>query len=163
MKCKCGTGIHPRRVELGYNTCVECSTEKKWGVVQIVYHKTGNTVEVVKDPEVAAQAYAMSQRKGFGVMKGLTGSHRKHTTAKEPNTTILPDKPLTDRIISRKPMYTEWETVGEEALTILEKNGLSLALQHLETALESKRIIRYDMKRLVPILEEMAKHCKTCE
>ena len=156
-KCKCGTDIHPRRIELGYSTCVECSTEKKWGVVSITYHKTGNTVEVVKDPEVAAAAYAMSQRTGFGVMKGLTGNHRKTTIAKEPNTQILPDKPLTDKIVSRRPIITEWETVGEEAVNIMESSGIEPAMKHLELALEQKRIIRYDMKRLVPILEMMAK------
>ena len=39
-----------KRVELGYSICVECSTEKRFGAVPVTNHKTGNTIEVIKDP-----------------------------------------------------------------------------------------------------------------
>lgn len=158
MNCKCGKLIHPKRVEMGYRVCVECSTEQPWSAVQVVYHKTGNTIEVVKDPEVAALATAMSQRTGFGVMKGLTGNHRKLPKAAKDNKPKKQiDEALPAKIISRKPIQTEWYAVGEEAVAILENSGIADAILHLESALEKKRIIRYDMKRLVPIIEELAK------
>jgi len=158
MICKCGIKIHPKRIEMGYRVCVDCSTESAWSAVQVVYHKTGNTIEVVKDPEVAALATAMSQRTGFGVMKGLTGNHRKtRLAANTPKRKEIQQSVVSDKIISRKPIQTDWYAVGEEAVSVLETAGIESALAYLEKALEEKRIIRFDMKRLVPIIEELAK------
>ena len=157
MNCKCGNLIPAKRVEMGYRVCVNCSTEQAWSAVHVVYHKTGNTIEVVKDPEVAALATAMSQRTGFGVMKGLTGNHRKSHKKINLHKAAKPVEEVRDKIISRKPIQTDWYAVGEEAVGILETAGIDAAIQHLEAALENKRIIRYDMKRLVPIIEELAK------
>jgi hypothetical protein len=63
--CKCGEEIPEKRIELGYSTCVACSTTKKFSGHLIVHHKTGNEYEVIKDPETAHEMKRMT-RAGFG-------------------------------------------------------------------------------------------------
>lgn len=152
MKCTCGTSIHPKRAELGYKTCVDCSTERKWGVVPITYHKTGNTVEIVKDPDLAEEMNAMAQRKGFGVMKGLTGSHRKVNNKVAPERKRLKSMPIPDKIVSKRKVETDWYRVGEEAAKIAETSGIDKAIQHIHRAHSEKRIFRCDVERLTQII-----------
>ena len=46
MNCKkCNSEIPKKRIDLGYTTCIDCSTVEQYGCVDIVYHKTGNTVQ----------------------------------------------------------------------------------------------------------------------
>jgi hypothetical protein len=140
---------------MGYRTCVDCSTEKKWGVVSVVYHKTGNTVEVVKDPEVAARVNAMSMRTGFGVLKGMTGNYAKLNSGPAKPVETLPEKPITDRVLSRKPIETDWVRVGEEATEIAESYGIEAAEHHLQKARDEKRIYRLDHERLLEIIKHI--------
>lgn len=73
MYCHCGQSIHSKRLKLGYNTCIECSTEVQVKSVDITYHKTGNTIEVLP-ADVADEINKKSQRRGFGIMKGMQPS-----------------------------------------------------------------------------------------
>ena len=145
------------RSDLGYKTCVDCSTERKWGVVPITYHKTGNTVEIVKDPDVADMMNAMSQRTGFGVMKGLTGSHRKISKKEAPIAKLLPDKVIPDKVVSRRKVESDWYKVGEEAAKIAETFGIDKAIQHIQDAHSEKRIFRCDVERLIEIINFLVK------
>ena len=71
MQCnKCKSEIPAKRVELGYKVCVKCSTVESYGCVDIVYHKTGNTVQPV-DKRTAELINKASRRSGFGVMRGM--------------------------------------------------------------------------------------------
>ena len=72
MKCKCGSDIHPKRSNLGYRTCVNCSTEEKKAVIQINDHKTGNEIQIV-DQETARQFNFLASRSSFGVSTGVKG------------------------------------------------------------------------------------------
>ena len=67
MKCKCKPEniIPPQRVALGYTTCVECSTVQPYGCVQITYHKTGNTIQIMPK-EQAKRIRKLSARRGYG-------------------------------------------------------------------------------------------------
>ena len=65
MKCKCNNIIPQGRVNLGYKTCVNCSTTERYGCIPITYHKTGNTIQIVSQAQSAAIAKA-SRRKGYG-------------------------------------------------------------------------------------------------
>lgn len=68
---KCG-GKMPvlRKVKYGYNSCVNCSTTQKVGGVAIANHKTGNEIQIMP-MEDANRLYKLSQRQGYGVMKGM--------------------------------------------------------------------------------------------
>ena len=69
MRCKCNPEniIPPQRVALGYTTCVECSTVQPYGCVQITYHKTGNTIQIMSS-EDAAKVAKLFRRRGYGTM-----------------------------------------------------------------------------------------------
>ena len=62
MYCKCGTTVHPVRINLGYKTCVQCSTTKTYSYVPIIEHKTGNTIQIVSQ-EVSASVHRAWRRK----------------------------------------------------------------------------------------------------
>ncbi len=65
MKCKCKNIIPLPRLELGYTTCVGCSTTEAYGCVQINYHKTGNTIQIM--PESQARVIRkLGARRGYG-------------------------------------------------------------------------------------------------
>ena len=67
MKCKCNNLIPQARVELGYSTCVDCSDVQPYGCVQVTYHKTGNTIQIMSSKD--AEAFAkLTKRRGYGTM-----------------------------------------------------------------------------------------------
>ena len=156
MKCKCGIEIPKGRISLGYKVCIDCSTEPRWSVVQVNYHKTGNTTEVIKDPEVAADFIFMSSRKGFGVMRGLTSSRKKTPIIKDPK----PEKKIEDtspKIISKvcdryMPKYY-FEEVGEKAAKITEELGYDEGIKYIELSLEKKLIFKKQAEQLKQIIE----------
>ena len=71
-KCKCGTMIPEGRINLGYKECIDCSTVEAVSCVDITYHKTGNTIQVM-DKATAAKVNKLAQRAGYGIMRGLRG------------------------------------------------------------------------------------------
>ena len=73
MHCvNCKSEIPEVRVQLGYSDCVDCSTVEQVGCIDICYHKTGNTIQVT-DKATAAKVNKLSQRAGYGIMRGLRG------------------------------------------------------------------------------------------
>lgn len=156
LKCKtCDTEMDPRRVNLGYRECTNCSTEVRWSGVPVINHKTGNEVQIIKDPDVAAEFIAKSSRVGFGTLRGMTASYKKiEETA--PRTTLLPDKPLLDKVVSKRELPNDYERVGEEMMNLLESSGKEAAEQHLEKALEAKRIFRKHLEQLRSMLDAIS-------
>ncbi len=69
MKCKCNSIIPQGRVNLGYKTCVNCSTTERYGCIPITYHKTGNTIQIMSQSDAAHIARA-TRRRGYGTMLG---------------------------------------------------------------------------------------------
>lgn len=69
-KCKCGSEIHPKRFELGYKTCTNCSTEERKAGIPIINHKTGNEIQIV-DQKTATEFYRIANRSSYGVMNGI--------------------------------------------------------------------------------------------
>ena len=62
MYCKCGNKLHPVRLELGYKSCVGCSTVKTYSYIPIIEHKTGNTIQIVSQ-ELSAAVHKSWRRK----------------------------------------------------------------------------------------------------
>ena len=143
MYCKCGEELPPIRVKLNYKTCVKCSTESKWTVVPVIYHKTGNTTEVIKDPVVAADFLFMSSRKGFGVMRGMTMSRRPDSSIQAPR------KPRK----VKPPIRYFFEEVGKETLRVAEEKGIQEAHSYVKKSLREKKINRSHAERINNIVE----------
>ena len=67
MNCKCGSIIPNVRVNLGYKTCVECSTVEQYGCAPLINHKTGNSIQIMSQSD-AAKIAKMTRRRGYGTM-----------------------------------------------------------------------------------------------
>jgi len=69
MKCKCNNIIPDVRVNLGYNTCVNCSTVEQYGCAPLINHKTGNSIQIMSQSD-AAKIARLTRRSGYGTMLG---------------------------------------------------------------------------------------------
>ena len=60
--CKvCQEEIHPLRVKLGYKTtCVKHSTSERYTGIVVADHKTADSIQIIKDPEIGRQLVEMS-------------------------------------------------------------------------------------------------------
>jgi hypothetical protein len=159
MNCKhCGNLIPEKRVDMGYRECVNCSTVTKWSGAAVNYHKTGNTTEIIKDPEVAREFAYMSARKGFGVLKGMTSQKKPNSVfQKKAAQKILPAAAKTffgGNIVRVKPTYY-FEEVGKEMMDMLESSGYAQALQHIKDSLENRRIYKKQADQLISILKTL--------
>ena len=67
MNCKCGSIIPDVRVNLGYKTCVNCSTVEQYGCAPLINHKTGNSIQIMSQSD-AAKISKMTRRRGYGTM-----------------------------------------------------------------------------------------------
>lgn len=140
MYCKCGNKIPDVRVKAGYKTCVKCSTEEKWGCSQLIYHKTGNTIEVIKDRELCEQINAMAKRPGFGVCVGVKGTIKRKAARKaEPRKIRKIETPLT------------FQEIGAKALTLDNES----AQKFLDNCVNKKWISQYSAKRILTIVEAL--------
>jgi len=81
LKCKCNAAIPQVRIDLGYKVCVDCSTVEQVACVDITYHKTGNTIQVM-DRASAAKINKLAQRSGYGIMRGLRGGKASKSNTK---------------------------------------------------------------------------------
>ena len=122
MKCShCNNTIPSKRVELGYKTCVECSTTETYGFVNIINHKTGNTVQPM--PKDRADAInKIGDRKRFGtVLRGgsKTNTYNPKRTKHAVPTNFIGSKQLFDK-------------VGTEAMYLLEYQGIDSAFLYIE-------------------------------
>jgi hypothetical protein len=53
-RCRCTAIIPQGRIDLGYKTCIKCSTTEQYSYVPIIEHKTGNTIQIVSQATSAA-------------------------------------------------------------------------------------------------------------
>ena len=141
MFCKCGSELPELRTRLGYKSCVTCSTEARWTVVPVNYHKTGNTAEVIKDPAVAADFLFMSSRKGFGVMRGLTANRRQpqERTPRKHREILVPAARF-------------YEEVGKEALDLAETSGAKKAHAYVRKALRENKLLKKQAEKIINII-----------
>ena len=82
--CKsCNNEIPNARINILPNVqyCVNCSNEAKVSAIPVIHHKTGNEIQIVRDPEVAAEFHKLSSRIGFGTLRGLKAGKSGGTEA----------------------------------------------------------------------------------
>ena len=67
MICKCENIIPQVRVDLGYTSCVDCSTTEAYGCAPVINHKTGNSIQIMSSSD-AARIAKLTRRRGYGSM-----------------------------------------------------------------------------------------------
>lgn len=145
MNCiKCREEMHPKRIALGYNKCIQCSDTEAYGVIDVVYHKTGNTIEIT-DKHTAERINKLGSRTGFGIMRGLRPG--KQTKSK----TKLSDKPV-NQLVDADESEEAYDTVGASMMDIYETNGLQPAIEYVINQNESYRISFKQRSRLIHML-----------
>jgi len=152
MQCnKCKSEIPTKRVELGYKVCVKCSTVESYGCVDIVYHKTGNTVQPV-DKRTAELINKASRRSGFGVMRGmLAGQSQKQKLSGVGICKVAP-------IVT--PSDDAFEEVGSKAMDLLETLGYDAASEYIYESIRGSIISIAQSHRLFNILKSMPAYNK---
>jgi len=133
MNCiHCKTEIPNQRLQALPNTktCTECSTIEQVGCVDICYHKTGNTIQVM-DKESAAKINKLSQRAGYGIMRGLRGGSTPKSTTKIAGNSGR---------VMRMPTRQDFENAGKRVMDILELKDKDSAIKYIDEVLESRMI-----------------------
>ncbi len=157
--CKtCKKPIPIRRYELGYKTCVGCSTEAKWSGIQVVHHKTGNEIQIVKDPEVAAEFIEKTKRQGFGTMKGIKNSTKSNSNQINPERRQKKIKPTPIKshvVTSKKKVTVDYRDaeIGEKIMDVFDTFGSDAAKKLLESEFQSLKISPVCRKQILHILE----------
>lgn len=145
MNCKCGINIPQKRVELGYKECVSCSTVEAHGCIDIIYHKTGNTIQIT-DKQTAERMRKLSRRSGFGALRGM-GSGKadvwKTKIKKEKNPIV---------VLPFAPNIEVFNKIGEEALVIMEIEGYDTALEFLHKKVKDGTIFPIQFSKIRNIL-----------
>lgn len=133
------------RISMGYQTCVKCSTVESYGCIDIVYHKTGNTVQVV-DKSTSAEINKLSKRAGFGVMRGM----KSGAASTLPKTKISNSPVGVDPFVGKEKLLNEW---GEKAMIKYELYGAETALTFIETQVKRKEIPEYVGSKIKRVIE----------
>lgn len=144
MKCKsCSKQLPQKRIELGFNHCVGCSTVETYGTVDITYHKTGNTVQHV-DKETARNINKKARRNTYGSNLGTikSGGHEEFRRKIEVGCSTA--------FIGSQETYNR---VGEEAMFKLDLLGLDKALDYIKRKHDSLSINTQQYNKLKQILE----------
>ena len=146
--CKnCSERISIKRLELlpDAKHCVNCSEEDKVKCVDIIYHKTGNTIQVM-DSESAAKIAKASRRTGYGSMASMRGSSAGAYKLEQLKTTSMP---------KRKPKEDDFYLVGNKFVYYMDLGLEDKAKQQIETAVQSNLITGIQSRKLRELLTQL--------
>ena len=143
MKCKCNKIIPPARVALGYTNCVECSTEQKYGCIDTINHKTGNSIQVMSRSD-ADQASKLLKRAGYSTLRALSGKSatKKTKINKGCRLTNIGNKQLYEQI---GKMYVDYYEVDKQ-----------LALRYLQRCLKNLEISQLQYNTIIKLTQLIA-------
>lgn len=145
--CKsCRCEIPQKRADLGYVECVQCSTTEKYGFVNIINHKTGNTIQTMKK-EQADAINKIGDRKRFGT---VLRSGSKSTTYNPKN---IKHGGCSVYHYGSEAMFN---SVGERAMIALETKGLKDALAIVQKRLTESVIDKFQASKLRQMLTYLA-------
>jgi len=144
MKCiSCDSDFPNVRISLGYKECTSCSTIDTYGCVDIVYHKTGNTVQVMS--KSAAADVNKYKRRGFGTMLkgGSKSSIYNPKNSKHGVSTC---------VIGNETLFNQ---VGEISMSLFENKGIEAAYDYIDNAVKNYDINKnqaFKLKRIFSLL-----------
>lgn len=147
MVCnKCNNSIPEQRVKLGYKQCTQCSDAEKYGFINIINHKTGNTIQVLPR-EHAAEINKKGDRKRFGtVLKG--GSK---------NTNYNPRNIQYGCSVTSIGNEALFEEVGKRVMCTFENDGYEFACTQIEKEVDNFNINKFQAAKLKNIIIHLNK------
>lgn len=150
---KCGEAINPARLKILPDTkvCVDCSTEEAKAAVDIVYHKTGNTIQIM-DAEQAEKINKASERVGFGSMRAMRGSSADGKTKVRLGQNSR---------IPRRATEEDFERVGQRMTEMMEFHSRERILRMINDEYESRLISGKHRRKLIDILNELMPERRT--
>ena len=149
--CKhCNNIIPLKRIELlpDTDTCVACSTVDKCSAVPVIHHKTGNEIQIVKDPEVAAEFHRLASRVGYGTLRGLKAGKSGGTDYKI-NITKR-------KIFIAHADEATFNKLGEKVMSTYDLLGKDKALKIIQDAVTSRLISSSQGAKLTKIIQAVS-------
>ena len=147
MNCtKCKEDIDSRRLKALPRTkvCVNCSTEEYVSCVDVIYHKTGNTIQIM-DKESADKIKNLSRRSGFGIMAGMKGGSGGGTSSKV----------LGNVTVFRIPTEEDYQSVLLRLGEMIDFASREKCLKYVERQYESKLISSKHLFNLKTIIDTL--------
>ena len=128
-------------------TCVSCSNVNRLSAIPVIHHKTGNEIQIVKDPEVAKEFYRLSSRVGFGCLRGLKSGKSGSSQVKKYST--APTSKLSLGMASRNM----FEELGTKIMNTFDYAGASAAKSQAQEYLDTRLIDRNQFNKLITIID----------
>jgi hypothetical protein len=153
--CKsCNSTIPNERLRVVPHTihCVNCSTVDKVSAIPIIHHKTGNEIQIVADPEVAAEFHRLSSRVGFGTLRGLKAGKSGGTDVKS---ILDKSKPRTNIFIPMADAET-FNKLGEKVMDAYDLTGRNRAMQIIQEAVTTRLVSEGQGSKLKKIIEALS-------
>jgi hypothetical protein len=141
MNCTCGYHIPDARVKLGFKDCVSCSSQEKYGFINIINHKTGNTIQVMPR-EQAENINKVGDRKRFGTI--LKGGSK--------NTNYNPKNIKIGCSVSFVGSKINFEESGKRVMNIFENDGKQKAFEQIEREMKNLNIDKHQASKLKQII-----------
>ena len=137
---KCTHNIPKQRLALGYTTCVECSTVEKYGCIDTINHKTGNSIQVMSR-EDADQASKLLQRAGYSTLRALSGKSitKKRKIGKGCRLTNVGSQQLYEQV---GKTYVDYYDVDQD-----------LAARYLQRALDNYEISQLQYNTIIKLTQ----------
>lgn len=144
MNCTCGQHIPNARVKLGFKECTSCSSQEKYGFINIINHKTGNTIQVMPR-EQAANINKVGDRKRFGTI--LKGGSK--------NNNYNPKNIKVGCSISFIGSKVNFEESGMRVMNVFESDGKEKAFEQIEREIKNLHIDKSQAFKIKQIISAL--------
>lgn len=147
MNCiKCKSKIPEQRIKILPDTkvCTDCSDVEAVGAVDIVYHKTGNTIQIM-DKQSADSINKSARRSGFGSLRAMKGGSGGMD---------MKVKLGTKMPVPRLSTQEDFENVGKEMMNLIDWESRESIIEFLDSKLNSRTISTQHYRKLMDILNQ---------
>ena len=141
---KCDNKVPQERYDLGFRDCVDCSSVEKKRALDIIVHKTGNSIQhldAADYKDVEKRFLRGGFRSNLGSIKG--GGHKEFSGK-------LTNSGASVARVGSPEMYKK---AGEEAMLYLEYEGLDKAFSFLDKEYKRARLSEGELMKLKKTLK----------
>ena len=144
---KCENQVAAPRYELGFRECIDCSSEEKKRALDIIVHKTGNSLQHIHADDFKDHEKRFL-RGGFrSNLASIKGGGHKEFSGK------LTNSGASIAQVGSPELYAK---IGEESILYLESEGLSKALDYLDKQYNKVRINAGQLRKLRNVVSAYA-------